>query len=247
MDRHGNFLMEHTLQDFELVLRALQNVKEPHAWVGGQAVIVWANRYLRQAEIESTGLQVPLSSKDGDLKANAIVAKFLAKELGAKKQDYRLKDESRGMAWGLIVSLNGQQVLFDILEKLPGVDDPVYVHTVSVGPRENRLTAKVVDPVSLLINKADVWRREKDKQAAPNRAVRHDREHLTMLGMLLPKYLIELEGWQKVHGAASLERQVDRLRSFLDSNPELPGSIGDDLRRALTDGGHHGGSSPLSL
>jgi len=26
--------MEHTLQDFELVLRALQNVKEPHAWVG---------------------------------------------------------------------------------------------------------------------------------------------------------------------------------------------------------------------
>jgi hypothetical protein len=134
--------MEHTLQDFELVLRALQNVKEPHAWVGGQAVIVWANRYLSQAEIESTGLQVPLSSKDGDLKANAIVAKFLAKELGAKKQDYRLKDESRGMAWGLIVSLNGQQVLFDILEKLPGVDDPIYVHTVSVGPRENRLTAR---------------------------------------------------------------------------------------------------------
>ena len=37
MDRYGNFLMEHTLQDFELVLRALQNVKEPHAWVGGQA------------------------------------------------------------------------------------------------------------------------------------------------------------------------------------------------------------------
>jgi len=55
--------MAFTLTDFEPVLRALQDIKHPpHAWVGGQAIIVWANRFLTTEEIAGSGLKVPLTS-----------------------------------------------------------------------------------------------------------------------------------------------------------------------------------------
>jgi len=156
--------MAFTLTDFEPVLRALQDIKHPpHAWVGDQAIIVWANRFLTTEEIAGLGLKVPLTSKDGDLKSSEKVARLLAEALKGTVQTYHLKDTTRGTAWGLRIDLNGVPVIIDVLERLPGVSEPTYIFEIKAGLADKSITAKVIDPISLLLNKADVWNREKDR------------------------------------------------------------------------------------
>jgi hypothetical protein len=242
--------MAFTLADFEPVLRALQEIKQPpHAWVGGQAIIVWANRFLTTDEITSSGLKVPLTSKDGDLKSSEKVARFLADALKGTVQTYRLKDTTRGTAWGLRIELNGVPVIIDVLEKLPGVNDPSYVFEIKAGLPNKSLTAKVIDPISLLLNKADVWNREKDRPKVVEDGVvvneRYDKEHLVLLSLLIPKYLAELESWQvsKTHLKTTVEAERRRLQDFLAASPSLPNGVSENLSRsfpgdAFSDDGH---------
>jgi hypothetical protein len=227
------------LADFEPVLKALQIIKQPpHSWVGGQAIIVWANRFLTPDEIDSSGLRRPLTSKDGDLRASEEVARYLAVALGGTVRTFKLKDPTRGKACALLVKLNNQEVIIDVLEKLPGVSEsePGFTMAVKAGSKDNNLTAKVLDPISLLLNKADVWRREIKRQAdGAGKERRYDREHLALLGMLMPKYLTELQRWehQGVRLKSTMEAERSRLQRFLDSNPTLPPGLHETLAAAI--------------
>ncbi len=230
------------LADFEPVLRALKQIKEPpHSWVGGQAIIVWANRYLAPERIKEIGLEIPLKSKDGDLRASEGVVQFLAAALGVKPQTYRLKDPSRGTAWGLKVKLNGAPVLIDVLEKLPGVSEanPGYAIEIKAGLPDKTLTAKVLDPVSLLFNKADVWKREKDKQVEIENGTvikpgRYDVKHMELLCQVMPRYFAELGKWEQIGASirTTLAAERNRLLRFLDTSPELPAGVAESLRQA---------------
>jgi hypothetical protein len=230
------------MEDFEPVLRALKQIKNPpHSWVGGQAVFVWANRYLTQDQIKSTGLRTPLKSKDGDLRASGPIVQFLAKELNGQVVSGRLKDPSGGNVWGLIIKLNQQPVVIDVLEKLPGVADSSEGYSIEIkaGTTDSSLTARVIDPVSLLLNKADVWKREKARQhSAANgevQAGRNDKEHLGLLGQLLPLYFDELRRWQRkgVSTKLDVEKERTRLQQFMATNPELPSGIAELLHHAI--------------
>jgi hypothetical protein len=230
------------LADFESILAVLQKIKQPsHSWVGGQAVILWANRFLSPDEIARSGMEMPLKSKDGDLRASGEIAQILADQLKGTVQNYRLKDPSRGKACAVLVTINDAPVFIDVMEKLPGVaeSEPGYALEIKAGLPDRMLTIRVLDPISLLFGKTDVWNREKDKPPeiidGVAKPLRNDKEHLILLSLLIPKYLNEMETWQqkKVRLKTTVEAERGRLRRFLDDHPSLPSGVAKELEKAF--------------
>ena len=94
---------QYTLGDLSSLVEQLHHLRLKYAWIGGQAVGVWASRYLKEAEsqqlAQDLGLSFPLTSGDGDIRAQEEVAQLLAHQLEAKLHAVRLKDPTRGKAW----------------------------------------------------------------------------------------------------------------------------------------------------
>ena len=61
---------QYTLGDLSSLVEQLHHLRLKYAWIGGQAVGVWASRYLKEAEsqqlAQDLGLSFPLTSGDGD-------------------------------------------------------------------------------------------------------------------------------------------------------------------------------------
>ena len=253
---------QYTLGDLSSLVEQLHHLRLKYAWIGGQAVGVWASRYLKEAEsqqlAQDLGLSFPLTSGDGDIRAQEEVAQLLAHQLEAKLHAVRLKDPTRGKAWVLHIRLPDQDEPFvlDVMENVPGLETiegphvQSFIYQLPIGPRSAKLVAYILDPISLLYAKADVWTREKDAINPSTGLIkdRHDDKHLIVLGTIMGHYLAEVERATEAHQQipTTKEREVQRLKHFLAKFPVLPPGVTQNIRAALAPTDRDEGMSEVS-
>jgi hypothetical protein len=240
---------QYTLGDLTSIVEQLHHLRQKYTWIGGQAVGVWASRYLTAEEgqqmARQLGLSFPLTSEDGDIRAKEEVATLLAHQFDAKLYAIRLKDPTRGKAWILQIGLPGQDEPFtlDVMENVPGLETiegpqvQSFIYQLPIGPRSAKLVAYILDPISLLYAKADVWKREKDAIDPSTGLVkeRNDDKHLMVLGAIIGRYLTEVERATKAQQKipTTKEKEVERLEQFLTKFPVLPPGVIQNIRAAL--------------
>lgn len=175
--------------------------------IGGIAVIVWTDRFLRPADLERLGISATLASKDLDVKGGQAHAEAVLASWGptAKTQMYLVKDRRRS-AWAVESAPRGtrDRKVVELTEVIPGVGTPHYAIRMQVQGVE----ARVLDPISCLLAKADVLGREVQ---ANQRGERHDLLHVQLLCEIVPRYLEELRARQSVNLAAEVERAKGAL------------------------------------
>ena len=236
---------QYTLSELSSVVEKLHSLRLKYAWIGGQAVGVWASRYLRADEVQQMGISFPITSKDGDIRAQEEVATLLAHQLDAKIYAIRLKDQCRGNAWILQIGIDGQDqpLTLDVMELVPGLETvegrqvESFIYQLPIGPRSAKLIANILDPISLLYAKADVWTREKDAIDPSTGLVkdRNDAMHLSVLSAVIGPYLAEVERATKAKQKipTTKENEVTRLEQFLTKFPILPPGVAQNIRAAL--------------
>ena len=183
----------HTPEDYKEVFRELQLNEVRYCVFGGMGVALWAKYFLTDSDIaEANAGGDSLHTKDLDLRGRSavsgtILAGWDNAGLIAKGA---LKAPRSGLFWGIRngPGASGKQV--EVMESIAGLDDGAdaprgYELNLMVWPEEN-IRVRVLDPISCLVAKLDVFSRERE---ANRKGDRNDRSHIRMLDRICPIYL----------------------------------------------------------
>ena len=199
------------LADFREYLRMLEAARADYVLIGGHAVALWAVRYLPGDECAALGTDMPLLSKDLDLRAEESVARSLATALRTVLTHAQFKKQPHmGKTRAIVVHLHGHSTTIEILQRVPGLDlsadDPPQGHALRL-PLED-IRVRVLDPVSLFLAKAHTY---VDAREANEAGRRNDGPHLRLLAALLPAYFAELDS-RHAAGRIKIEPAAERAR-----------------------------------
>ena len=219
------------LADFREYLRMLEAERADYALIGGHAVALWTVRYLPDEQCAALGIDMPLLSKDLDLRAEESVARSLATSLRTVLTHAQFKKQPHmGKTRAIVVHLHGHSTTIEILQRVPGLDpsanEPPQGHVLRL-PLED-IRVRVLDPVSLFIAKAHTYI---DTREANEAGRRNDGPHLRLLTALLPAYFTELD-LRHAEGRIKIEPAAERarLRACLDFHGDTLPLSADEIR-----------------
>lgn len=175
------------LADYEGFVRTLHESGVPGVLIGGLAVAAWAEIHLSAGDKEL--FELPIYSKDIDLRGEKMTLRFLAKDMelaGAEITGIvaatRKNAPHMGQVHAASVFWRGHRTTIEVLERLPGLDtgrDRPVVGT--------RLIARdglpLLDPCSLFICKLHA------ANTRPVETVNNDIMHLRILARVIPRFL----------------------------------------------------------
>ena len=176
-----------SLEDFQPALLQLREAEFQQELIGGLAVSAWAELFL--IKDERLEFDLPIYSKDMDLRGAKNSARFLAHEMrnaGAEIGSFvtatRKNAPEMGRVFAVQVTWRGQNTSIEVLERLPLLDKDI--HTP---PRGTALATEtgvaLLDPCSMFICKI---------HAANSRATTdasNDIKHLAILARIIPRFL----------------------------------------------------------
>jgi len=190
--------------DYKELLNQLHEAESNYCLIGGHAVEAWFKYFFPKERPE--GYPKTILSKDMDVRGNKADAVLLKSAFNLKLMEYKLKQSWRGRAWGLDWKASGEPTKFEVLETLPGVDkspEEITGHQIQIEYEGIKLS--VIDPVSLMINKMDVYSREKDGKN------RNDLFHLNAIAAIMNPYFEHVEN-SKLKDQIDVRAEKKRLR-----------------------------------
>ena len=175
------------LADYEGFVRTLHESGVPGVLIGGLAVAAWAEIHLT-AEDKAL-FELPIYSKDIDLRGEKMTMRFLAKDMelaGAEITGFvaatRKNAPHMGQVHAASVHWRGHRTTIEVLERLPGLDSGKDSPVVGT-----RLIARdglpLLDPCSLFICKLHA------ANTRPEETVNNDIMHLRILARVIPRFL----------------------------------------------------------
>lgn len=185
--------VERTVEDYAEEIEMFEDISGAYAIIGGMAVQIWAARYLDDAALRKIGIKPPLTSKDLDIRGkrghafairglwtNTVLPQFheLAWK-GSPRKSLAIREKADTESPRMI----------EVTEHVPGLDTPTKTHGYNLRMEHGNLKLHVLDPISCLIAKTDVLKRE---QKANLLGTRRDAEHCLVLREVVPLYLAEL-------------------------------------------------------
>lgn len=178
------------LEDFSPFLRTLTEEEDQSVLVGGMAVSAWADMHLELSE--HSIFDLPIFSKDVDLRGQKVTAALLAEMMAKKGAEIRGKVSATrkdaphmGRVFAVSLFWNGHQTSVEVLERLPGLDtgindDPQGTPLVTHGG------LSLLDPCSLFICKLHA------ANTRPAGEAGNDVKHLSILARVIPRFLEKL-------------------------------------------------------
>jgi len=204
------------LADYEGFVRTLHESGVPGVLIGGLAVAAWAEIHLSAGDKEL--FELPIYSKDIDLRGEKMTLRFLAKDMelaGAEITGIvaatRKNAPHMGQVHAASVFWRGHRTTIEVLERLPGLDtgrDRPVVGT--------RLIARdglpLLDPCSLFICKLHA------ANTRPVETVNNDIMHLRILARVIPRFLEKirvtaLSDYDAKEDARRLLQQIEACES----------------------------------
>ena len=139
-----------TVSEYAVVLRAAESLPTPQVIIGGQAVSIWAERYL-PGEPE-LGKYLPFTSKDLDLLGNKSDLDQLARLTGYVRIVARPDHWIPSVGYLELPLPGGEPVRVEVLKKLYGATKDE-VRDAALVIRHKEITLHVAHPLTLLTDK----------------------------------------------------------------------------------------------
>jgi|GEM_PF-2245544 len=173
--------------DFEKHLLRLGGEEVGYVLIGGLAVSAWAEEFLNAAE--SAALDLPIYSKDIDLRGGKVVSTLLSQEVEADGAEIRgLVTATRkqaphmGRVFAVQLFWRGHRTSIEVLERLPGLDTSIDDPPCGTALATSR-GVSLLDPCSLFICKLHA------ANTRPGDAASNDVKHLRILARVIPRFL----------------------------------------------------------
>lgn len=175
------------LADFEPFLRTLTDSGIEGILIGGLAVAAWADSLLD--DTQRPAFDLPIFSKDIDLRGGRATCIFLAKDLelaGAEVKGMvaatRRNAPEMGKVHAISLEWRGCRTSIEALERLPGLDHSIDSPLVGSAMLSER-GFRILDPCSLFICKLHA------ANTRPSEAANNDVKHLCILAKVIPTFL----------------------------------------------------------
>lgn len=176
-----------SLKDFEPALLKLAEAEGTAAVIGGMAVSAWAEVFILPEE--HTLLDLPIYSKDLDLRGTKMVSMLLLQEmqsLGAEPKGMVAATRKAAPHMGRIFAVGyhwkGHRTSVEVLERLPGLDS-----SLEAAPLGSTLATtrgiSLLDPCSIFICKIHA------ANTRPGEGANNDIKHLRILARVIPRFL----------------------------------------------------------
>ena len=177
--------MAFSLDQFDTVLKAVNDGNQPYLLIGGQAVYFWASLYIR--EEQALAQWRPFTSKDIDFQGGRFNLIRFAKQMGVVPR-FPHKKEMTAWAGAAVVPVAGGTTSVDFLRSMPGVK-PNEANRFAVERAHRGRQLRVLDPISLLSCKATL-------ALKVNQEGRRDAEHARIMIYCVRAFLREiLRAW----------------------------------------------------
>jgi len=170
-----------TPSDFSEVLKLRNNNGDPFLLIGGQAVNVWAKRYLR-AEPDLANF-MPFTSTDIDFKGNKADVTYIATQLGRRAQ-FPARVEMTALAGTIPVRIGEKPSNIEVVRSVPGANNDVVEKTAMTFEFEGK-TVRVINPIALVASKLNL-------ATTVSQEKRHDVHHLKIMILCARGFLREL-------------------------------------------------------
>jgi hypothetical protein len=178
------------LADFAPFLRMLVSEEDHSVLIGGMAVSAWGEIHLQTAE--HADFDLPIYSKDVDLRGHKITASFLTAQLAQDGAEIHgtvtaTRKEARHMGRIFASSLiwRNRRTSVEVLERLPGLDSSID-HAPCGTPLVIHSGLCLLDPCSLFICKLHA------ANSRPGGDSSNDVKHLKILARVIPRFLEKL-------------------------------------------------------
>ena len=218
-----------TLADFSSALNVLHETQTPYCLVGGLAVGLWSEFLLTPKEKSSFDL--PVKSKDIDLRAEKNVATILTLQLrneGATAtqvikrtpKDTEQSFPSFAIPITLPPKAHGEKSMATTIEALSGMPLlDTYANEQKTAIQHNGTTLKVrgffvLDPCSLMVCKLNAI------HTRPPGESDNDRKHATILSIVIPRFI--RKSMQRYHSGVDTyhpKTDAQRLAQILANDP----------------------------
>ena len=176
-----------SLEDFEPMLKKLFESEATAAVIGGMAVSAWAEIFLHPEE--HADFDLPIYSKDLDLRGTKLIATFLMSEFQAQGAEAhgmatatRKAAPHMGRIFAVMYRWRGFRTSVEVLERLPGLDSSLDDAPVGSALATNR-GISLLDPCSLFICKLHA------ANTRPGEGANNDAKHLAILSRVIPRFL----------------------------------------------------------
>ena len=144
--------MRFALEQFEAVFAVRNAAGKPYVLIGGQAVNYWAETYLGEEPLLAGWS--PFTSEDIDLHGDQDDVARIAKLLGLPAQ-FPHKIAMTALAGMIPFNIGGTRANIEIVRQVPGLPKNK-IDEWSVAVRRGQKELRVLDPISLLIGKANL-------------------------------------------------------------------------------------------
>ncbi|MFN0079315.1 MAG: hypothetical protein ACKVY0_22860 [Prosthecobacter sp.] len=173
--------------DFKAHLVRLSETEVGYVLIGGLAVSAWAEAHLTLAE--SVEFDLPIYSKDIDLRGGKAAAMILAESLqaaGAEMKGIVAATRKAAPHMGRIFAVGllwrGQRTSVEVLERLPGLDSSLDEPPCGT-PVATAEGIALLDPCSICICKLHA------ANTRPGEGANNDVKHLLILARVIPRFL----------------------------------------------------------
>ena len=141
-----------TLQQFGIIFQVRNPAGNPYVLIGGQAVSSWAERYFDS----EPGLKkyLPFTSGDIDLRGNRDDVKYIASQLDLKPL-FPDKVNMTALAGAIPLKIDDKPSSIEVVRTVPGITAAT-ADASAIEAKYGGQTIRVLDPVSLLICKANL-------------------------------------------------------------------------------------------
>jgi hypothetical protein len=207
-----------SLQDFEPVIQTLLEDEATGVVIGGMAVSAWAEIFILPEE--KTGFDLPIFSKDLDLRGTKSVSSLLMhamKTFGADPTNIVAATRKAAPHMGRIFAVGyhwkGARTTIEVLERLPGLDSSLEDAPVGSSLAISR-GISLLDPCSLFICKLHA------ANTRPGEGANNDAKHLAILARVIPRFLekVRVTALPEYDAREDAERLLRRLESCLSGN-----------------------------
>ncbi len=207
--------------DFKDHLIRLSETEVGYVLIGGLAVSAWAEAHLTEAE--SIEFDLPIYSKDIDLRGGKAAAMILAESLqavGAEMRGIVAATRKAAPHMGRIFAVGlfwrGQRTSVEVLERLPGLDS-----SLDDPPRGTPVATaagiSLLDPCSIFICKIHA------ANTRPGEGANNDVKHLKILTRVIPRFLekVRITALPEYDAREDAQRLLTLLESCLAGRESL--------------------------
>ena len=210
-----------TLEDFLPALEAMLETESDYCLVGGLAVGIWAEVFLTPEE--RTGFELPMRSKDIDIRAAKADAMMFLKNL--RERGYEIgtlckrtpKDPTQAFpSIAIPIQLPNSKIktTVEALSGMPALDSAQDGIVTTHGTAMRYGNIQVLDPCSLMICKLNAIK------TRPPGESDNDRKHATILSLAIPRFIEQsLERNRKNQDPYHPKIDAQRLAGFLTKEP----------------------------